>query len=118
MKSTILFGAFAASLVTAAPADPPSSPKLTKDNVPGLKVVPAPLHSKLFDSNGKLQSVTSNLANVPLPKALVPDVQVEPAKVFTDTIRKKIRYGPYRLPPTSENNWQKKAMDLAGMADE
>jgi hypothetical protein len=115
MKATTLFGTFAVSLVTAAPADPP---KLTKDMVPGLKVVPPPLHPKLFDSNGKLQSVTSNLANVALPKSTVPEVQLEKSKVFNDTIRKKIRYGPYRLPPTSESNWQKKAMDLAGMADE
>ncbi len=94
------------------------TPKLTKDTVPGLKVVPSPLRDKLFDSNGKLQSLTSNPANVPLPKATVPDIQEEPAKVYSDTIRKKIRYGPYRLPPASESNWQKKAMDLAGMADE
>ena len=115
MRPDILFGAFAASFVTAAPVDPP---KLTKDTVPGLKVLPPPLHAKLFDSNGKLQSVTSNLPNVPLPKSTVPEVQLEPSKVFNDTIRKKIRYGPYRLPPTGESNWQKKAMDLAGMADE
>jgi hypothetical protein len=76
------------------------------------------LYRGLFDKNGKLQSVTSNLPNVKLPESTVPNVQPEPPKVFTDTTRIKIRYGPYRLPAISEVNWQKKAMDLGGMADE
>jgi hypothetical protein len=117
MKSAILFAAFAASFVAAAPAEPPL-PKLTKDLVPGLKVVPQPLYQRLFDKNGKLQSVTSNLPNVKLPESTVPNIQPEPPKVFTDTTRKKVRYGPYRLPAISEDNWQKKAMDLGGMADQ
>jgi hypothetical protein len=72
-------------------------PKLNPDTVPGFKVVPPPLHASLFDKNGKLQAVTSN-GNATAPKATVPDVQVETAKNFKDASRKKIRYGPFRLP--------------------
>jgi hypothetical protein len=74
-------------------------PPLNPDTVPGFKVVPPPLHAGLFDKNGKLQAVTSN-GNYSAPKATVPDVQIEPAKNFKDASRKKIRYGPFRLPGT------------------
>jgi len=105
--------------VALAAALPP--PELTKSTVPGLKVVPLPLRGKLFDSNGKLQSVLSNPEGAVLPKSSVQEVQIEKPKVFanvTGMVRKKVRYGPYRLPPVSEENWQRKAMGLAGMADE
>jgi hypothetical protein len=75
------------------------APKLTKDSVPGLKVLPPPLYTGLFDKNGKLQAVTSN-GNYIAPKSQVPDIQSEKPKRFTDAQRKKIRYGPFRLPGT------------------
>ncbi len=117
MKAFTL-GVLAPCLAAALPADPPTRPKITKSTVPGLKIVPKPLYGRLFDKNGKLQSVLSNPPGVTLPKSEVPEVQFEKSKVFAGTTRRKIRYGPYRLPATSEDNWQKKQMNLAGMADE
>jgi hypothetical protein len=119
MKAFTL-GVLAPVLAAALPAaDPPTKhPEMTKSTVPGLKVVPKPLYDRLFDKDGKLQSVLSNPAGVALPKSEVPEVQVEKPKLFAGTTRKKIRYGPYRLPATSEDNWQKAQMNLAGMADE
>jgi hypothetical protein len=79
---------------------PSAKPKITLDTVPGLAVTPPQLYPDLFDSNGKLQVVTGN-GNFPPPKSLVADVQVESPKVFKDgALRKKIRYGPFRLPGT------------------
>jgi hypothetical protein len=125
MKSIVLLSSVGFGLVAAAPQghshsgpqSQPTPPGLTKDTVPGLSVVQKPMYPQLFDKNGKLQSVFSNPPGVSLPKSLVPEVQTEAPKVFKDTIRKKIRHGPYRLPPTSEDNWQKREMKLAGMAD-
>jgi hypothetical protein len=117
MKSSILL-AIAPALIAAAPADPPTRPKLTKDSVPGLKVVPPPLYDQLFDANGRLQAVLSNPKGAKVPQSTVPEIQLVNAKIFPDTITKKVRYGPYRLPPTGEENWQKKAQALGGMADE
>lgn len=119
MKSLVFIWAIASTLVAAVPVDStPPKPEINKETVPGLKIVPKPLYDKLFDVNGKLQSVFSNPPTATLPKSTVPEVQIEKSKDFEGTIRKKIRYGPYRLPPISEENWQKKAMNLAGMADE
>jgi hypothetical protein len=79
---------------------PSSKPKITLDTVPGLAVTPLQLYPDLFDSNGKLQAITGN-GNFVAPKSLVADVQVEPPRVFKDgALRKKIRYGPFRLPGT------------------
>ena len=118
MKALAYVGFLAPCLAAAMPADPPKRPEITKSTVPGLKIVPKSLYDRLFDKNGKLQSVLSNPDGIALPKSEVPEVQVEKPKVFAGTTRKKIRYGPYRLPATSEDNWQKKEMNLAGMADE
>jgi hypothetical protein len=77
---------------------PSAKPKITLDTVPGLAVTPPQLYPSLFDSNGKLQAVTGN-GNFAAPKSLVADVQVESPRVFKDgALRKKIRYGPFRLP--------------------
>lgn len=118
MKSNLASLLLGASVVTAAsisPRDtkPVAAPKLGPDTVPGFKVVPPPLYSGLFDSNGKLQAVLSN-GNYPAPKSLVPEVQSEKPIVFKDAKRVKIRYGPFRFPGTKEQNWQAKAMGLSG----
>jgi hypothetical protein len=118
MKALTCLGVLAPILAAALPADPPRRPQITKSTVPGLKVVPKNLYDRLFDKNGKLQSVLSNPEGVVPPASQVPEVQIEKSKVFPGTLRKKIRYGPYRLPATSEDNWQKTTMNLAGMADE
>jgi hypothetical protein len=117
MRSTI-FLALVPALIAAAPADPPKKPQLTKDSVPGLKVVPKPLHDKLFDANGKLQAVLSNPKDAVVPSSSIAEIQTLQPKVFSDAVVKKVRYGPFRLPPTSESNWQKTALALGGMADE
>ncbi|KAF2663348.1 hypothetical protein BT63DRAFT_461457 [Microthyrium microscopicum] len=51
------------------------------------------------------------------PKSTVPDVQDEPAKAWKDAKRRKVRYGPYRIPPTSEKNFASEYMNIKGMAD-
>jgi hypothetical protein len=45
-----------------------------------------------------------NRATYSAPDTTVPDVQIGKAVVFTDAIQKKIRYGPFRLPPGSPMN--------------
>lgn len=105
MKASIVYfiiGAVAVN-VTAVPRpetrDTPSvNPKITLDSIPGLAVTPPQLYPDLFDRNGKLQVVTGN-GSYTAPKSLVADVQVEFPQVFKDgALRKKIRYGPFRLP--------------------
>jgi len=119
MKSIfILSTAATAGLVAAAPLDPPPKLEVNKFTVPGVKIVPKPLWDRLFDDKGKLQSVFSTPAGVVAPQSKVAEIQKEKSKVFEGTTRLKIRHGPYRLPPISEDNWQKKTMNLAGMADE
>jgi hypothetical protein len=89
---------------------PSARPKITLDTVPGLAVTPPQLYPDLFNSNGKLQAVTGN-GNFTAPKSLVADVQVEPPRVFKDgALRKKIRYGPFRLPGTKVLNMSKSAL--------
>jgi hypothetical protein len=98
------------------PPAPAASPK--QPFIPGTKIIPQPLREKLFDANGHLQSILSNPPGAKLPETTIPEVQVEKAKIYSGTTRKKIRYGPYRLPGTGEDNWQKSVNKLAGMADE
>lgn len=103
-SACLIMGAVAVN-ATALPRNeirdvPAAKPKITLDSVPGLAVTPPQIYPYLFDSNGKLQTVTGN-GNYAAPKSLVADVQVETPKVFKDgALRKKIRYGPFRLPGT------------------
>jgi hypothetical protein len=120
VASCLILGATLVSSATLYRRDVLDTPKLGPDTVPGFKVLPPPLHSSLFDKDGKLQAVLSNPANVALPKSSVADVQEQTPVQFPDGVakRKKIRYGPFRLPGVKESNWQSKAMGLGGMADE
>jgi hypothetical protein len=120
MKLTTAFGYFITA-VTALPVgsdDPPDKISIDKYAVPGVSIVPQYYLPKVFDNDGQLQSVLSNPEGAVLPKSSIPEIQIEKPIVFKDTQRKKIRYGPYRLPPVSENNWQKETSNLGGMADE
>jgi hypothetical protein len=103
-SACLVIGAVAVNAIVLPRHDirdvPSAKPKITLDTVPGLAVTPPQLYPSLFDSNGKLQAITGN-GNFTAPKSLVADVQVEAPRVFKDgALRKKIRYGPFRLPGT------------------
>jgi hypothetical protein len=51
------------------------------------------------------------------PKSLVPDVQEEKAVWWPEAKRVKVRYGPFRIPPTGEQNYHSKVLNVQGMAD-
>jgi hypothetical protein len=51
------------------------------------------------------------------PEATVPEVQTTNGEIWKEAKRTKVRYGPYRLPATSEVNWESKLLGVRGMAD-
>ncbi|TLD29730.1 Threonine synthase [Venturia nashicola] len=51
------------------------------------------------------------------PQSTVPEVQDSPGVSWKEAKRTKIRYGPYRIPPTSEDNWESKLLGVRGMTD-
>ena len=81
-----------------SPAPALSNPALPPLIPPGATIGPPP-----FDARA--------------PKATVGDVQIQKPTLFLDAIRKKIRYGPYRLPGVNENNTQAAVMKVNGMMD-
>jgi hypothetical protein len=50
------------------------------------------------------------------PASQVPQVQIEKS-TYPGATRKKIRYGPYRIPSTKENNVESALMKVSGMSD-
>lgn len=78
----------------------------------------SPQSSVLVAALGALQNTLSSLGKT-LPKATVPDVQTSPSERFRDVgaLRKKIRYGPYRIPPTSEKNVEYQMLQATGMTN-
>jgi len=87
-----------------------------------LKNIPQNLHKRNPQSSilaavlGALQNTVDSLGRT-LPKATVPDVQVSKSTRFPDAIRKKIRFGPYRIPPTSEKNVEFHMLNQKGMTN-
>lgn len=51
------------------------------------------------------------------PQSTVPEMQDSIGVLWKEAKRTKIRYGPYRIPPTSEDNWEAKLLGVRGMAD-
>jgi hypothetical protein len=51
------------------------------------------------------------------PYADVDDFQTTPSTRFPDAIRRKVRYGPYRIPPTSERNVEYDMLGVSGMTN-
>jgi hypothetical protein len=51
------------------------------------------------------------------PKSLVPQVQDEPPQRWPQAKRRKIRYGPFRIPATSEKNFFSEYMNVKGMSN-
>lgn len=51
------------------------------------------------------------------PKSGVPEVQIITPSFLPGATRKKIRYGPYKLPSTKETNVESVVMGVAGMSD-
>jgi hypothetical protein len=51
------------------------------------------------------------------PEATVQEVQHSNGEIWKEAKRTKIRYGPYRIPPTSENNWESTLLGVRGMTD-
>jgi len=52
-----------------------------------------------------------------MPIATVPSIQDGPSEVTPEARKKKIRYGPYRIPPVSENNVEAKMLQQQGMTN-
>jgi hypothetical protein len=71
-----------------------------------LRRFPATLRKRAPQSNlmaamlGALGNTFSTLGRTP-PRPTVPEVSQKPSPRFPGAIRKKIRIGPYRVPPTS-----------------
>jgi hypothetical protein len=57
-----------------------------------------------------------NPTSVP-PKSTVPEVQDSTAKIWPQAKRRKIRYGPFRIPPTSEKNVFSELLNVKGMSN-
>jgi hypothetical protein len=53
----------------------------------------------------------------PPPASKVPDLQELKAQSWPEAKRIKVRHGPYRIPPTSEENLELKMMKAAGMSN-
>lgn len=51
------------------------------------------------------------------PNSSVPEAVDEPAQAWKEAKRTKIRYGPYRIPPTSENNTESQVLNVQGMSN-
>jgi hypothetical protein len=51
------------------------------------------------------------------PKSLVPEVQEEKPVWWPEAKRVKVRYGPFRIPPTGEENYHSKMNNVQGMSD-
>jgi hypothetical protein len=75
-----------------------------------------PQSSIMVATLGALQNTLDSLGRT-LPKATVPDVQVTNSTRFPGAIHKKIRFGPYRIPPTSEKNVEFHMLNQKGMTN-
>ncbi|KAF2429701.1 hypothetical protein EJ08DRAFT_697973 [Tothia fuscella] len=51
------------------------------------------------------------------PKSKVNNIQVSPSVLYPGAQYKKIRYGPYRIPPISEDNAEFRVMNVSGIAN-
>ncbi|KAE9986858.1 hypothetical protein EG328_004577 [Venturia inaequalis] len=51
------------------------------------------------------------------PPSTVPEVQDSAGVVWKEAKKTKVRYGPYRIPPVSEDNWEAKLLGVRGLAD-
>ncbi|KAF2398655.1 hypothetical protein EJ06DRAFT_557869 [Trichodelitschia bisporula] len=57
------------------------------------------------------------LWNTPRPTSPVPEVQTSKSPLLNGATRHKIRYGPYRIPPTSEKNLESQLTHTSGLTD-
>jgi len=64
---------------------------------------------------GGMFASPSSLANA--PKSAVPEITELKSEAWEGARRTKIRYGPYRIPPISEKNFQSQIMNVQGMTD-
>jgi len=88
---------------------------LSEETIDALRAYPLPIGNapRFWDHLEK-----RNLDDVSAaPKATVPDVQIEPKANYPGATRKKIRYGPYRIPSTKETNAESLLMQDSGMSD-
>jgi len=51
------------------------------------------------------------------PPSKVPEVDVKNSTEFPGALQKKIRYGPYRVPPVSEKTWESQLLSVQGIAN-
>lgn len=61
--------------------------------------------------------MNSGAANKNAPNSSVPETVDLPAKSWAGAKRTKVRYGPYRIPPTSENNMESQVLNVQGMSN-
>lgn len=82
----------------------------------------------ILESLGKLTSILSKLpaiiatgssspGNNNPPVTRVAEMQSEPAVVWPSAKRVKVRYGPYRIPPVSEQNLESEFWKIQGMSN-
>jgi hypothetical protein len=53
----------------------------------------------------------------PAPTLKVPEMEDAKAETWPGAKKRKVRYGPYRIPPTSEKNLESELMKVAGMSN-
>jgi hypothetical protein len=87
----------------------------TVENLFGAADVDWPRYYGLLTGNYGLKSGATS--SNPPPKSLVPDVKDLPGKTWPNAKRRKIRSGPYRMPPTGEKNLEAEIMKVSGMSN-
>lgn len=92
-------------IVKRSPQGPPTGitiPKASQSGNPDL--------AKLIG-----QLAGNGAPNKNQPNSSVPETIDMPPQAWKEAKRTKIRYGPYRIPPTSENNIESQVLNVQGM---
>ena len=76
----------------------------------------APQSGILVALLGSLQNTVSSLGKV-WPQSQVPAIQTSPSDRLPEARKRKIRYGPYRIPATSEKNIEYHLLQAKGMTN-
>jgi hypothetical protein len=64
-----------------------------------------------------LESLQLDGAESKAPQATVKQIQESKGVVYKDAIRRKVRYGPYRVPPVSERNVASEVLKIQGVSN-
>jgi len=71
---------------------------------------------QIFDPNF-LSSLIFPIGKPNRPNSTVPEFQDSKPVIWPQAKRRKVRYGPYRIPPTSEKNLESELMNVQGMSN-